>query len=68
MERITEAQYKLSFENLFANDIIESPIEIIESPTSDEYVNAHTRNSSTIQDSVAEYAEAYISLGQYYIG
>ena len=67
MEHITETQYKTSMENLFAIDNIDSTIIDIESPTSNEYINAHSRNTSSIQNSVAEYAEAYISLGQYYI-
>lgn len=70
MEGITEAQRQQALNNLLKDSELDIKKEstIIDSPTSEEYKMAFEETPATSQQGIAEYAEAYISLGKFYVG
>lgn len=68
METITNEQQQTSLEILFDDFEPDNEAITINSPTSDDYKKLHFQDSLAMQRDIAEYAEAYISLGKFFVG
>lgn len=67
MKVMNKNQRRKAFRNLMDRTESKIPSRVIDSPTTEEYKKRRALANERVQQGVAEYAEAYISSGEFFI-